>query len=53
MWADERPEDEPDWMYFYGEDWFTSQRGMIELDLGNRATAVELLQRTLDRLPEL
>jgi transcriptional regulator with XRE-family HTH domain len=50
--ADDHPEDEPDWMYFYGEDWFTGQRGMIELDLGNGPAAVDLLQGTMERLPE-
>ena len=36
--ATSRPEDEPRWMYFYGEDWFTLQRGMAELHLGTGTT---------------
>jgi hypothetical protein len=31
--AAEHPEDEPPWMYFYGETWFTLQRGMAALHL--------------------
>jgi hypothetical protein len=31
--AASRPEDEPPWMYFYGENWFRLQRGMAELHL--------------------
>lgn len=49
--ASDHPEDEPGWMYFYGDDWFTAQRGMIELDLGNGPQAIELLQTTMDSLP--
>jgi len=50
--ASEHPENEPDWMYFYGDDWFTAQRGMIELDLNNGKPAVEYLTTALSRLPE-
>lgn len=46
-----RPEDEPPWMYFYGEDWFTLQRGMAELHLGNWRDAAGLLQAGLGALP--
>ena len=37
------PEDEPPWMYFYGEDWFTLQRGMAQLHLRNYGAAADLL----------
>ncbi len=55
--AAEHPEDEPDWMYFYGETWFTAQRGMIETELaergaGNARYAVALLGKALRDLPE-
>ncbi|WP_116246298.1 helix-turn-helix domain-containing protein [Nocardiopsis sp. FIRDI 009] len=50
--ASEHPEDEPDWMYFYGDTWFLAQRGMVELDLGNGERAVDMLSRALDGLPE-
>jgi transcriptional regulator with XRE-family HTH domain len=50
--AAERPEDEPPWMYFYGDGWFEMQRGMAELALGDAARAVEFLERGLSRLPE-
>ena len=46
------PEDEPPWMYFYGETWFQLQRGMAELHLGNWRTAAELLTSGLSALPE-
>ncbi|GAB3718737.1 helix-turn-helix domain-containing protein [Nocardiopsis nanhaiensis] len=48
--ASERPEDEPDWMYFYGDTWFLGQRGMVELDLGDGSAAVPLLRGALDGL---
>jgi hypothetical protein len=41
--AAEHPGDEPPWMYFYGETWFTLQRGMAELHLGNWAGSATLL----------
>jgi hypothetical protein len=50
--AADRPEDEPPWMYFYGENWFQLQRGMAELHLGNWRTAADLLAAGLDELPE-
>ncbi|HUY47535.1 MAG TPA: XRE family transcriptional regulator [Streptosporangiaceae bacterium] len=50
--AAERPEDEPPWMYFYGEDWFRLQRGMAEAHLGNWSAAADLLTRGLTALPE-
>jgi ATP/maltotriose-dependent transcriptional regulator MalT len=55
--AAEHAEDEPPWMYFYDEAWFTAQRGMIEADLaehgkGEPRLAVTLLQRALSSLPE-
>ena len=50
--ASDHPEDEPDWMYFYGDDWFAAQRGMIELDLGNGRQAIDLLSKALEGLPE-
>ena len=39
-------------MYFYGEDWFTLQRGMSELHLGNWHDATGLLSAGLAALPE-
>jgi Helix-turn-helix domain len=50
--AASRPEDEPEWMYFYGEDWFTLQRGMSELHLGNWRDAARLLSAGLTAIPE-
>jgi transcriptional regulator with XRE-family HTH domain len=50
--AASRPEDEPEWMYFYGEDWFTLQRGMSELHLGNWHDAAGLLSAGLTAIPE-
>jgi tetratricopeptide (TPR) repeat protein len=50
--AAQRPEDEPPWMYFYGEGWFHMQRGMAELALGNGKRAAELLEGGLRTLPE-
>jgi hypothetical protein len=49
--AAEHPEDEPPWMYFYGETWFTLQRGMAELHLANWPAASELLAAGLEALP--
>ncbi|MEU6505104.1 helix-turn-helix transcriptional regulator [Streptomyces sp. NPDC046942] len=50
--AAERPEDEPPWMYFYGETWFTLQRGMAALHLRDWRTAVEHLTVGLDALAD-
>jgi len=50
--AAERPEDEPPWMYFYGDEWFRLQRGMAEAHLGNWRVAAELLTSGLAALPE-
>jgi tetratricopeptide (TPR) repeat protein len=49
--AAEKPEDEPAWMYFYDETWFTLQRGMVETQIGNGPQAVDLLTRALVDLP--
>jgi transcriptional regulator with XRE-family HTH domain len=45
-----QPDDEPVWMYFYGETWFRLQRGMAELHLGNWAVAAQLLRDGLEVL---
>ena len=45
-----QPDDEPVWMYFYGETWFRLQRGMAELHLGNWALAAQLLRDGLEKL---
>ncbi|MFD0883393.1 XRE family transcriptional regulator [Streptosporangium algeriense] len=45
--ATEHPEEEPPWMYFYGEGWFLMQRGMAELELGDGRRAVPFLERGL------
>jgi transcriptional regulator with XRE-family HTH domain len=50
--AGERRDDEPPWMYFYDETWFTLQRGMAELHLGNWADAAALLGAGLAGLGE-
>ncbi|MBB5130550.1 transcriptional regulator with XRE-family HTH domain [Thermocatellispora tengchongensis] len=50
--AAEHPDDEPAWMYFYGEHWFLMQRGMAELELGEGRRAAELIERGLSGLPE-
>ncbi|MFC9507559.1 helix-turn-helix domain-containing protein [Streptomyces sp. NPDC057002] len=50
--AAEHPEDEPPWMYFYGETWFTLQRGMAALHLRNWHTAVTHLTTGLNALPD-
>jgi transcriptional regulator with XRE-family HTH domain len=55
--AASHPEDEPPWMYFYGETWLMAQRGMIETELaerkvGNPRHAVALLGKALKDLPE-
>jgi Helix-turn-helix domain len=48
--AAERPEDEPPWMYFYGDEWFRLQRGMAEGHLGNWDAAADLLSGGLAEL---
>ncbi|MEV7288131.1 helix-turn-helix domain-containing protein [Streptomyces sp. NPDC093252] len=48
--AAERPEDEPPWMYFYGETWFTLQRGMSAMHLRDWPGAVDSLTTGLDAL---
>jgi hypothetical protein len=50
--AAERPEDEPPWMYFYDETWFTLQRGMAELHLGAWRNAIGQLTIGLAALPD-
>lgn len=50
--AADRPGDEPPWMYFFDENWFRLQRGMVELHLENWPGAVELLSDGLTVLPE-
>lgn len=50
--AAERPEDEPVWMYFYGETWFTLQRGMSALHLRDWRAAVDHLTVGLAALPD-
>ncbi|MEV4443497.1 helix-turn-helix domain-containing protein [Streptomyces sp. NPDC049577] len=49
--AAERPEDEPPWMYFYDDTWFTLQRGMAEAHLGEWPSAIEHFTRGLAALP--
>ncbi|MGW7758573.1 helix-turn-helix domain-containing protein [Streptomyces violaceusniger] len=50
--ASERPEDEPVWMYFYDETWFTLQRGMAALHLRDWREAVDHLTVGLGALPD-
>ncbi|WP_269854565.1 helix-turn-helix domain-containing protein [Streptomyces sp. RPT161] len=50
--AAERSEDEPPWMYFYDETWFTLQRGMAELHLGGWRAAIDQLTTGLAALPD-
>ncbi|NEY34176.1 helix-turn-helix domain-containing protein [Streptomyces sp. PRKS01-65] len=50
--AARHPEDEPPWMYFYGETWFTLQRGMAALHLRDWKAAVDDLTAGLAVLPE-
>ncbi|WKK21537.1 helix-turn-helix transcriptional regulator [Streptomyces olivoreticuli] len=50
--AAERPEDQPPWMYFYDETWFTLQRGMAELHLRAWPRAIEQLTAGLAALPD-
>ncbi|GCD47136.1 helix-turn-helix domain-containing protein [Streptomyces paromomycinus] len=48
--ASEHPEDEPAWMYFYGETWFTLQRGMIAMHLRDWPDAIGHLRTGLAKL---
>ncbi len=50
--AARRREDEPPWMYFYGETWFTLQRGMAALHLRDGKAAVRHLTAGLAALPD-
>lgn len=55
--ASSRQEDEPAWMYFYGDTWLTAQRGMIETELAEHGktdprVAITLLEKALADLPE-
>jgi hypothetical protein len=50
--AAEHPEDEPVWMYFYGETWFTLQRGMAALHLKDWRAAADRLTVGLNALPD-
>ncbi|WP_175410771.1 helix-turn-helix domain-containing protein [Streptomyces sp. TRM64462] len=50
--ASDRPENEPVWMYFYDENWFTLQRGMAALHLRDWRAAVEQLTVGLNALPD-
>ncbi|SMF32866.1 Predicted transcriptional regulators [Streptomyces sp. Amel2xC10] len=50
--AADHPEDEPVWMYFYGETWFTLQRGMAALHLKDWRAAVDHLTIGLAALPD-
>lgn len=50
--AAERPEDEPAWMYFYGETWFTLQRGMIAMHLHDWHDAIGHLRAGLADLED-
>ncbi|MFD3917541.1 helix-turn-helix domain-containing protein [Streptomyces sp. NPDC058595] len=50
--AAEHPEDEPPWMYFYDETWFTLQRGMAALHFRDWREAAQDITVGLDALPE-
>ncbi|MGW2227793.1 helix-turn-helix domain-containing protein [Streptomyces formicae] len=50
--ASEHPEDEPVWMYFYDETWFTLQRGMAAMHLHDWREAVTQITVGLDALPD-
>lgn len=50
--ASEHPEDEPVWMYFYDETWFTLQRGMAALHLRDWRAAVDHITVGLEALPD-
>ncbi|WP_186318973.1 helix-turn-helix transcriptional regulator [Streptomyces sp. SAJ15] len=50
--AGERPGDEPPWLYFYDENWFTLQRGMADMHLRAWQSAITRLGAGLDALPD-
>jgi transcriptional regulator with XRE-family HTH domain len=50
--AAEHPEDEPPWMYFYDETWFTLQRGMAAMHLRDWQAAANHITAGLDALPD-
>lgn len=50
--ASDRPEDEPAWLYFYDETWFSLQRGMAAMHLRDWRGAVDLLTAGLGALPD-
>ncbi|MEU5701274.1 XRE family transcriptional regulator [Streptomyces aurantiacus] len=50
--AAQHPEDEPPWMYFYDETWFTLQRGMAALHFRDWQGAADHIGAGLDALPE-
>lgn len=50
--AAQHPEDEPPWMYFYDETWFTLQRGMAALHFRDWQAAANDITVGLDALPE-
>ncbi|MFG2286394.1 helix-turn-helix domain-containing protein [Streptomyces sp. NPDC048595] len=49
--AARHPEDEPPWMYFYDETWFTLQHGMAAMHLGDWRGAARHLTTGLGALP--
>lgn len=49
--ATRHPEDEPPWMYFYDETWFTLQHGMAAMHLGAWRAATRHLTAGLAALP--
>ena len=46
-----RAEDEPPWMYFYDESWFTMQRGMSAMHLHDWQSAADHIAVGLSALP--
>ncbi|MGP2437072.1 helix-turn-helix domain-containing protein [Streptomyces sp. JW3] len=50
--AAKHPEDEPPWMYFYGETWFILQRGMAAVHLRDWRAAVDHFAVGLEALPD-
>jgi tetratricopeptide (TPR) repeat protein len=50
--ANEHPDDEPPWVYFYSPEYFTMQRGRAYLYLGLYDKAVELLDAGLAGMPQ-
>ncbi|ANW19361.1 helix-turn-helix domain-containing protein [Streptomyces clavuligerus] len=50
--ASGHPEDEPVWMYFYDETWFTLQHGMAAMHLREWHEAVDHLTAGLGALPD-